>query len=119
MVVDNCLLTLRGYKDPASKPGVFVTGEIGVTDTHAQTYSKYLVRMRADKGNGISAIALLWPQANVWPPEIDFATTQGSGQKEHRKARTLREKAERVMRDEMLAFSQIEGKQHPHSLGRS
>ena len=72
VVVGNCLLTLKGYADPAAKPGVFVTGGVGMKDTHAQTYGKYLVRMRADKGDGISAIALLWPQADVWPPEVDF-----------------------------------------------
>ena len=72
VVVGNCLLTLKGYKHAAAKPGVFVTGGVGMKDTHAQTYGKYLVRMRADKGDGISAIALLWPRANVWPPEVDF-----------------------------------------------
>jgi beta-glucanase (GH16 family) len=39
---------------------------------HAQIYGKYLVRMRIDKGDGIGATALLWPVANVWPPEVDF-----------------------------------------------
>ncbi len=72
VAVNNCLLTLKGYKDSAAKSDVFVTGGIGMTANHAQTYGKYLVRMRADRGNGISAIALLWPQANIWPPEIDF-----------------------------------------------
>ena len=72
VVVGNCLLTLKGYADAAAKPGVFVTGGVGMRSTHAQTYGKYLVRMRVDKGDGISAIALLWPTADVWPPEVDF-----------------------------------------------
>ncbi len=72
VIVNDCLLTLKGYKDAAAKAGVFVTGGVGMIDTHAQTYGKYLVRMRADKGDGISAIALLWPQPDVWPPEVDF-----------------------------------------------
>jgi beta-glucanase (GH16 family) len=72
VIVSGCLLTLKGYKDAAAKSSVFVTGGIGMTDAHAQTYGKYLVRMRVDKGDGISAIALLWPRANVWPPEVDF-----------------------------------------------
>ena len=79
VVVSNCVLTLKGYHDAAAKPGVFVTGGIGMTDPHAQTYGTYLVRMRADKGDGISAIALLWPQANVWPPEVDFYEDGGGG----------------------------------------
>ena len=70
VIVSGGLLTLKGYKDAAAKPGVFVTGGIG--GSHAQTYGKYLVRMRVDKGDGISATALLWPQAHVWPPEVDF-----------------------------------------------
>jgi beta-glucanase (GH16 family) len=77
VVVDNCMLTLKGYKDAAAKPEVFVTGGVGMRGTHAQTYGKYLVRMRADKGDGISAIALLWPQADVWPPEVNFVEDGG------------------------------------------
>jgi hypothetical protein len=69
VIVSNCMLNLHGSMDPV-KPGIFVTG--GVAMNYGQTYGKYLVRMRADKGNGISAIALLWPVANVWPPEVDF-----------------------------------------------
>lgn len=72
VVVGGCMLTLKGYRDTSVKPGIFVTGGVGMAGSHAQTYGKYLVRMRADKGDGISAIALLWPQANVWPPEVDF-----------------------------------------------
>ena len=68
--VSGSLLTLKGYYDAAAKPGVFVTGGIGAKIF--QTYGKYEVRMRVDKGDGISAIALLWPEANVWPPEVDF-----------------------------------------------
>jgi beta-glucanase (GH16 family) len=72
VVVKGGLLTLEGYKDPAVKADVYVTGGIGMNGSYAQTYGKYLVRMRVDKGDGLSAIALLWPQANAWPPEVDF-----------------------------------------------
>ncbi len=80
VVVGGCMLTLRGYRDAAARPGIFVTAGIGMRGAHAQIYGKYLVRMRIDKGKGISAIALLWPQANVWPPEIDFYE-DGGGQR--------------------------------------
>lgn len=80
IVIRNCLLTLKGYRDSAAKAGVFVTAGIGMTNAHAQMYGKYLVRMRADQGDGISAIALLWPRANVWPPEVDFYE-DGGGQR--------------------------------------
>jgi beta-glucanase (GH16 family) len=72
VVVNDGMLTLKGYRDPAAKAGVFVTGGIGMRGSHAQTYGKYLVRMRVDKGANVSAIALLWPEADAWPPEIDF-----------------------------------------------
>ncbi len=80
VIINDCLLTLKGYKDATVKSGVFVTGGVGMTNAHAQTYGKYLVRMRADKGDGISVIALLWPLANVWPPEVDFYE-DGGGQR--------------------------------------
>ncbi len=81
VIVSGGLLTLKGYQDAAAKSGVFVTGGIGMNGTYAQTYGKYLVRMRVDKGDGISAIALLWPQANVWPPEVDFFEDGGGGRR--------------------------------------
>jgi Glycosyl hydrolases family 16 len=44
-----------------------------------QTDGMYLVRMKGDYEPGlqISDIALLWPQRNVWPPEIDFYEDKG------------------------------------------
>lgn len=36
-----------------------------------QTYGKYLMRIRFDKGYGVRATALLWPTSS-WPPEVDF-----------------------------------------------
>jgi beta-glucanase (GH16 family) len=85
VIVGGCVLTLRGYKGTGDKSGVFVTGGIGMTNAHAQTYGKYLVRIRAEKGDGISVIALLWPQANVWPPEVDFYE-DGGGDRTHMSA---------------------------------
>jgi Glycosyl hydrolases family 16 len=44
-----------------------------------QTYGQYLVRMKGDDepGINISDILLLWPDNNVWPPEIDFFEDNG------------------------------------------
>ena len=46
---------------------------------HPQTYGEYLVRLKGDfePGLTISNVALLWPVANVWPPEIDFYEDSG------------------------------------------
>ncbi len=81
VIVSGGLLTLKGYKDAAAKSGAFVTGGIGMNGSYAQTYGKYLVRMRVGKGDGISAIALLWPKAHVWPPEVDFFEDGGGGRR--------------------------------------
>jgi hypothetical protein len=43
----------------------------------ARTYGAYFVRSRVT-GRGPSEIALLWPAANVWPPEVDFSETGDS-----------------------------------------
>ncbi|HTA10861.1 MAG TPA: family 16 glycosylhydrolase [Streptosporangiaceae bacterium] len=44
-----------------------------------QTYGMYQVRMKGDyePGISISDILLLWPDSNVWPPEIDFFEDSG------------------------------------------
>ena len=44
-----------------------------------QTYGMYQVRMKGDyePGINISDILLLWPDSNVWPPEIDFFEDSG------------------------------------------
>lgn len=44
-----------------------------------QTYGMYLVRLKGDlePGLAMSNIALLWPVASVWPPEIDFYEDHG------------------------------------------
>lgn len=42
----------------------------------SMTYGAYFVRSRLT-GAGPTAVELLWPVANVWPPEIDFNETGG------------------------------------------
>lgn len=75
--VEGSLLRLEGYQED----GRWVTGGISETRhtsvTRAQTYGKYEVRMRIDRGTGIAFAALLWPVDNSWPPEIDFAEDNG------------------------------------------
>jgi hypothetical protein len=44
----------------------------------AQTYGKYLIRLRAQNAQGVAIVALLWPQNNQWPPEIDFVEDNGA-----------------------------------------
>jgi beta-glucanase (GH16 family) len=42
-----------------------------------QTYGRYEVRLRMDRGKGVAMIVLLWPVRDQWPPEIDFAENGG------------------------------------------
>ncbi len=39
-------------------------------------YGAYFVRSRIT-GGGASAVQLLWPASNIWPPELDFNETEG------------------------------------------
>ena len=78
-------LVIRGYKDPAAVTASgcttdangLVTGGVKLT-ANSQTYGKYEVRMRIDNGQGVSLVALLWPTADTWPPEVDFTEDNGA-----------------------------------------
>lgn len=66
------ILRLNTYRDPLEKYK-WVTG--GVCDCGlARAYGAYFVRARIT-APGASAIALLWPKNNEWPPEVDFLET--------------------------------------------
>jgi hypothetical protein len=78
VVVGGGVAALRGYRDP-NFGGRWVTGGMSSGRGLKQTYGKYLVRFRVDAGYGISPILLLWPTAEHWPPEIDFAEDGGAG----------------------------------------
>jgi beta-glucanase (GH16 family) len=75
VVVGSGLLQLNTWKDPAYN-NEWVTG--GVCQCgRAQTYGAYFVRSRVT-GPGPTQVELLWPVADVWPPEIDFNETSGT-----------------------------------------
>jgi hypothetical protein len=64
-------LLIKAYLAETPDGERWVTGGIGQRPGLAQTYGRYLVRMRSSGGKGISVIALLFPTKG-WPPEIDF-----------------------------------------------
>lgn len=75
VVVAGGLLQLNTVQDPAFGNN-WVTG--GVCQCgHSQTYGAYFVRSRTT-GPGPTVVQLLWPAANVWPPEIDFNESDGT-----------------------------------------
>jgi beta-glucanase (GH16 family) len=75
-VVAHGVLNLETYRDSAYG-GRWVSAGVSSAPALKQTYGKYEVRFRVDRGNGVAFVALLWPVRNVWPPEIDFAENGG------------------------------------------
>jgi hypothetical protein len=75
VVVGGGVLSLNTWQDPAYN-NEWVTGGLCQCG-HAQTYGAYFVRTRVT-GAGPTAVELLWPAANVWPPEVDFNETGGT-----------------------------------------
>lgn len=74
VVVDNGLLSLNAWLDPAYNNS-WVTGGLCQCGVQ-QTYGAYFVRSKVT-GAGPTGVELLWPATNVWPPEIDFNETNG------------------------------------------
>ena len=69
VLVRDGLLTLRTNRNA---DGSFTTAGISNAKANVQTYGEWQARVRADKGQGVKPVALLWPDSEVWPPEIDF-----------------------------------------------
>jgi beta-glucanase (GH16 family) len=86
--VEDGVLNLETYRDP-SFGNRWVSG--GVSSSHGlkQRYGKYLVRFRMDRGKGVAGVLLLWPVADVWPPEVDFAETGGVSEERDEMSATL------------------------------
>src|ERR1035437_6659709 len=74
IAVGGGLLQLNTFLDPAYN-NEWVTGGLCQCGL-SQTYGAYFVRSRVT-GAGPTGVELLWPVANVWPPEIDFNETGG------------------------------------------
>ena len=75
VVVHGGLLVLRTYRDPAYANQWVSGGLCQCGDP--RTYGAFFVRSRIT-GPGPSAVSLLWPASNVWPPEIDFDENGGN-----------------------------------------
>jgi beta-glucanase (GH16 family) len=72
------LMTISAYRDAAYSDKRWASGGIAVRDHRPQTYGKYLVRLRADVGHGVALTALLWPDDESWPPEVNFVEDNGA-----------------------------------------
>lgn len=74
IVVGAGVMSVNTWRDPAFG-NEWVTGGI-CNCGNPQTYGAYFVRSRVS-GAGPTAVQLLWPLSNAWPPEIDFNETAG------------------------------------------
>jgi hypothetical protein len=69
------VLSINTYQDPDFSDQ-WVTGGTCLCGIPGQTYGAYFVRSRVT-GPGDDDAEILWPDADVWPPEIDFNETGG------------------------------------------
>jgi hypothetical protein len=74
VVVSNGVLQINTWRDPQYQ-NRWVTGGLCQCGK-AMRYGAYFVRSRVT-GGGASAVQLLWPQSNMWPPEVDFNESGG------------------------------------------
>ncbi len=76
VTVSGGLLRINTYQDPNFN-NEWVTGGTSLSGVPGQLYGAYFVRSRMT-GPGPTGVELLWPDAPVWPPEIDFNETYGT-----------------------------------------
>lgn len=85
VVVRHGVAALETYRDPRFA-NRWVSGGMSSAQGLRQTYGKYLVRFRVDRGAGVAAILLLWPSFDdTSRAEIDFAEN-GGGDRGHMSA---------------------------------
>jgi beta-glucanase (GH16 family) len=71
--VHNGMLTIEASKEQTPHGTLYASGGVTNAKTFSQTYGRFDVRFRMDKGYGIAYVVQLWPTSDQWPPEIDFA----------------------------------------------
>jgi beta-glucanase (GH16 family) len=69
----NGKLVITGSKEKTPNGNLYATGGVSNSKSFSQTYGRFEMRFRMDKGYGIAYALLLWPSDDVWPPEIDIA----------------------------------------------
>lgn len=52
--------------------GVWKAAGVSSSRSLKQTYGRFAMRARLERGAGTRAVGLLWPTGGIWPPEIDF-----------------------------------------------
>jgi len=93
VVVRHGILRLETYRDRRFG-GRWVSGGLSSARALKQAYGRYEVRFRMDAGRGVAGVLLLWPVADRWPPEIDFAENGGTTRRRDHMTATLHYGAE-------------------------
>jgi hypothetical protein len=75
VTVGGGMLQFNTYQDPAFN-NAWITGGACDCNLAAQTHGAWFVRSRLT-GPGATEVELLVPDANVWPPELDFNESYG------------------------------------------
>ncbi len=73
----NGLLNIVAKKERTPNGTLYASGGMSNLKSFSQTYGRFAVRFRADKGWGVAYSIMLWPASDTWPPEIDFAEDNG------------------------------------------
>jgi hypothetical protein len=71
------LMVISTYRDPAYNNEWVTGGTCLCGNNLAQLYGAWFVRSRVT-GAGPTSVELLWPDTNIWPPEIDFNESGGA-----------------------------------------
>ncbi len=71
------VLNIAGYRQSTPNGTIYATGGMNNAKVFSQAYGRFDIRFRMDHGYGIAYAMLLWPTADVWPPEIDLMEDNG------------------------------------------
>ena len=84
LVAKGGVMNLENYREN----GRWVSAGMSMGRSLNQTYGKWSVRFRMDRGMGVGMCLALWPKTG-WPPEIDFAEESTLYGKRHVETGTL------------------------------
>ena len=84
VTVGQGMLVLHAYEDAThygqSSGPPWVEGGVDLWPDGVLTDGEYLVRSRVTSATGVTQVELLWPNSDIWPPEIDFNESNGTNE---------------------------------------
>jgi beta-glucanase (GH16 family) len=70
---------IKASREDTPNGNIYASGGMNSGRSFSQTYGRFEFRFRMDEGYGVSFALLLWPNQEIWPPEIDIAEDRGKG----------------------------------------